>query len=241
MAGRIILGIANPALNANGVVDTGATETFYQNLTTTLQTIYADHALLTPLPNPLPCDAAGRFPMVWAADLTLFSVKWTPTGASPITYDYIQPQDPASVAGQVLGTATNDNAAAGYVGEYIEATNSSGTSVTTNVATNLATLSLTAGDWDVDGIVCLVAAGPSSISQALGWSSVSSATQPAVYKLASSPIPFNQPNGATVPISLPIPTLRYSLGATTTIYLTALGVFTAGCTGTGFIRARRVR
>jgi hypothetical protein len=89
MAGRIILGIANPALNANGVVDTGATETFYQNLTTTLQTIYADHALLTPLPNPLPCDAAGRFPMVWAADLTLFSVKWTPTGASPITYDYI--------------------------------------------------------------------------------------------------------------------------------------------------------
>lgn len=96
MAGRIILGIANPALDANGKVDAGATLTFYQNLTTTPQSIYADFGLSTPLTNPLACDAAGRFPEIWAPTGNVYSVKWTPTGASPITYDYIIPTSASS-------------------------------------------------------------------------------------------------------------------------------------------------
>lgn len=90
MAGRLILGIFNPALNANGVVDSGCTLTFYANgSTTVLQTIYADAALQTPLANPLACDAAGRYPMIWGADGAVYSVKVSPTGVTPITYDNI--------------------------------------------------------------------------------------------------------------------------------------------------------
>lgn len=91
MAGRIILGIANPALDANGNVDSGATLTFYQNGTTTPQSIYDAEDLLTPLTNPLACDAAGRFPAIWAESDAVYSVKWTPTGETPITYDDITP------------------------------------------------------------------------------------------------------------------------------------------------------
>lgn len=93
MAGRIILGIANPALDSNGQVDATATLTFYENGTTVLQSIYSDFALLTPLPNPLSCDAAGRFPIIWSPVGNLYSVKWTPTGAAPITYDDIEPSN----------------------------------------------------------------------------------------------------------------------------------------------------
>lgn len=58
-------------------------------------------------------------------------------------------------AGQLLGTNTNDSAATGYVGEVISATASSTSWGTTNVATDLtnASITLTAGNWDLDGLV----------------------------------------------------------------------------------------
>lgn len=91
MAGRLILGVANPALDADGVVDAGSTMTFWEADTTTLQSIYAEEALETPLANPLSPDSAGRFPMIWAASGTSYDVKWTPTGATPIVYSHIKP------------------------------------------------------------------------------------------------------------------------------------------------------
>lgn len=92
MAGRIILGIANPALDANGAVDSGATLTFYENGTTTLQSVYSDSSLATALENPLSPDASGRFPQIWASSNAVYSVKWSPSGASAITYDGITAQ-----------------------------------------------------------------------------------------------------------------------------------------------------
>lgn len=90
MAGRIVLGIFNPALDTNGNVDSGLTLTFYQNNTTTPQAVYTDSTLGVALANPLSPDAAGRFPAIWAPDLTFYSVKVTPSGASPITYNDIE-------------------------------------------------------------------------------------------------------------------------------------------------------
>lgn len=89
MAGRIILGIFNPALDSNGDVAAGTTLTFYENLTTTLQSIYDDPDLLTPLDNPLECDAAGRFPEIWGPNGSVYSVKVEVPGESAITYDNI--------------------------------------------------------------------------------------------------------------------------------------------------------
>lgn len=53
--------------------------------------------------------------------------------------------------GQLPATATNDNAASSKVGEYIQSTVASGSaiSLTTATSTNLTSIALTGGDWDV--------------------------------------------------------------------------------------------
>jgi len=57
----------------------------------------------------------------------------------------------------IVGTTTNNNAAASYVGEFISSVVLVGTPVamTTDVAINITTVSLTAGDWDVWGTLWL--------------------------------------------------------------------------------------
>lgn len=107
MAGRIILGFANPALDADGRVAASTTLTFYQNLTTTLQAIYTGADLLTPLLNPLTCDAAGRFPMIWAPAASTYSVKLTIPGETPITYDNIYVTSANSITSSTRQTASS--------------------------------------------------------------------------------------------------------------------------------------
>jgi len=85
---------------------------------------------------------------------------------------------PVSGSG-ILGTITNDLAAAGNVGEVVSSfvVIGSPVSLTTNVAANITSISLTAGDWDVQGNVNF--AGTSATITALtGGISVTSATLP---------------------------------------------------------------
>lgn len=89
MAGRILLDACNPALDSNGAPDADATLTFYENGTTTLQSIYDGADLLTPLSNPLSPNAAGQFPQIWGADLSTYSVKWTAGDGTEVTFDDI--------------------------------------------------------------------------------------------------------------------------------------------------------
>lgn len=85
MAGRIVLDEFNPAIDSDGEIDAGCTLTFYENRTTTPQSVYSDSTLNTPLPNPLSPNAAGRFPStagngsIWAPDDSTYSIKceWT--------------------------------------------------------------------------------------------------------------------------------------------------------------------
>lgn len=85
MAGRIVLDEFNPAIDSDGKIDAGCTLTFYENRTTTPQSVYSDSSLNTPLPNPLPPNAAGRFPStagngsIWAPDNATYTIKceWT--------------------------------------------------------------------------------------------------------------------------------------------------------------------
>lgn len=51
------------------------------------------------------------------------------------------------VAGQLLGTSTNDDASAGNVGEYISHNNN--VNVASSTVTTISSIALTAGDWDV--------------------------------------------------------------------------------------------
>ena len=146
---------------------------------------------------------------------------------------------PSSTAG-IVGTTTNDSANAGSVGEY-QNNATSGTSLTTSTAANATSVSLTAGDWDVSGVVRFNPGGSSTISNMTVGISTTSATFGTVPNTVQALlIPFTGASGNNQ--TLATPTVRISIAATTTVYLVALSTFSASTmTADGFIRARRVR
>lgn len=145
---------------------------------------------------------------------------------------------PSSTAG-IVGTTTNDNANAGSVGEYVSATNTTPIALTANVAVNITSISLTAGDWDVSGIVSVQGAGTAQINNVIGSSSQTSATQGG-FGSVTQIIPGSSSSNANY--TIPIVETRYSLASTTTVYLVVMVGFSPGtCSATGFIRARRIR
>jgi hypothetical protein len=142
-----------------------------------------------------------------------------------------------SQASGIVGTTTNNNANAGSVGEYVTAS-TSGTSMTNGVSFNCASASLTAGDWDVSGAVQFIAAAGTTVSGIVAGSSATSATLGAVGSAQS--IQATLTTGS--PQTLAVPTFRYSLASTTTVFIVGNANFaTSTMTCTGFIRARRVR
>lgn len=143
---------------------------------------------------------------------------------------------PSSTNG-IVGTTTNDNANAGSVGEFVTATGS-GIALTTTVAANVTSISLTAGDWEVNGNISFLPAGGGGLSSVVGSANTTSATT------AAAPFRFVlQVNGglANGEWAFPIPPQRFSLSATTTVFLVGQAGFTNTCAATGVIRARRVR
>lgn len=123
---------------------------------------------------------------------------------------------------------------AGSVGEY--ASNSTtGTSLTTDTQTNATSVSLTAGDWDVNAVVQFTPS-VSSLSNIQVGISTTSATLGALGTRAILGITNGAVNAVTTP------TVRISLSATTTVYAVGFASFASGTTTIdGFIRARRVR
>jgi hypothetical protein len=145
---------------------------------------------------------------------------------------------PSSTNG-IVGTATNDNANAGSVGEYATNTTST-TSLTSGVSANATSISLTAGDWDVEGIVQFSPAGTTVTSLIAAGISTTSATFGAFQN--NQLIAGLSNNAGAGSITLATPVSRISIAGTTTVFLVALASFTVSTeTCNGFIRARRVR
>ncbi len=142
----------------------------------------------------------------------------------------------------ITGTNTNDDAAAGRVGEYIESVIASGSAVglTSGASANVTSISLTAGDWDVSGNVIFLTAAGTSVTQVQGSISSTSATSDvtSLQKIAMAAfVP-----GAVSGFACTPNTVRKSLASTTTIYLVANSVFTISTNSAyGVISARRVR
>jgi len=148
----------------------------------------------------------------------------------------------------VVGTATNDNAATGNVGQVITATVASGSAISLSNATgaNITSISLTAGDWDVSGQVDFVMTGATSTLQQMGISLTTNTlpSQPGGSGLGTDPLRSSllQTTTITGTMDLSAGPVRVSLSATTTVYLVAQVAFSAGTvTGYGTIRARRMR
>jgi hypothetical protein len=145
-------------------------------------------------------------------------------------------------AAQTPGTATNDNAAAGNLGEYVSSSIASGSAVplTTGTGANITSISLNAGDWDVSGSTNYVSAGSTVVTVINAWTSTTSATPP------TAPNNGGQGgwNGSVTgqPLLVVVGSQRFSLATTTTIYLSTEAVFTTSTlTAYGFIGARRAR
>lgn len=153
----------------------------------------------------------------------------------------IKAGDPASDTDGVLvgraGTTTNDNAQTGSIGEY-QTASGSGTSLTSNTFANLTSISLTAGDWDVQGFMSFIPAGTTTVSNIQGSISLTSGVTGAAGNGTVLSLGFG--TGSNQQISTP--TVRVSLAATTTVYLVAASVFgVSTMTANSVIRARRVR
>jgi hypothetical protein len=147
----------------------------------------------------------------------------------------------------ISGTNTNDAAASGYVGEYVSSTVSVGSAITLTSlsATNVTSISLTAGDWDVGANVSFAGGGSvSTLIQQIVSVSTTSATldttpghSDAKFVGGSSGLDIGSStsNGA-------IGKTRISLSSTTTVYLVARASSSGNAIKAyGIIEARRVR
>lgn len=143
----------------------------------------------------------------------------------------------------IVGTTTNDNAASGSVGQFVSSVVTSGspTSISSATATDLTSISLGAGDWDVFGNINFRAAAGTTVTYLICWLSSSSASIPDpslyssfVYGTATVPALASQ--------GLVAPSMRFSLSTTTTIYITGytvFGVSTMAMCGGIYARRRR--
>lgn len=153
-----------------------------------------------------------------------------------------------SLGGQVPATGTNDDAAAGKVGEMISSSVVSGSAISLSTTTDktVTSISLTAGDWDVSGTVYFIGAAGTTITICIGSiSSTDNAKDTTAGKFGilfgSGVTQFS--GGGFLTIETPsIPSFRLSLAATTTIYLVAYGDFgVSTLKAYGRISARRIR
>jgi len=144
------------------------------------------------------------------------------------------------VAGAIAGTATNDSAAAGQVGEFVQTLVATGAAVSLTTATpaNVGSISLTAGDWDVEAGLN-INFGSATTTASSGGISATTATLPT--DGSEAPIGV-QMTTTTAIVGRALQRKRVSIATTTTIYLVASATFTAGTAAAwGCINARRVR
>ncbi len=152
-------------------------------------------------------------------------------------------QVPVITAGQIAGTATSDDAAAGKVGEYIVSSVSAVNFPASSIMGDLTSISLTAGDWDVRINASVTGLSTTSVSGVFIGASVTAGNSFTGLNAQTSE-EWAPSSAATNVFTFPmfLSSIRLSLSATTTIYLKYYGTYTgtapklAGC-----ISARRIR
>lgn len=152
-----------------------------------------------------------------------------------------------ALAGQYPGVTGATDATAGNIGEYIESVVTAGSpvSLTTATAANVTSISLTAGDWDVDG-VCNFSGGATTIytSEACGVSQTSATfdlTNGRTLAVSINSAALNNNFSLGIKTGVAVPPLRFKLAGTTTIYMPAYSDFSTSTANVfGILRARRV-
>lgn len=149
----------------------------------------------------------------------------------------------SSTVGQLPGTATNNNASAGNIGEYISSSIAVGSAVslTNNVLTNMTSVSLTAGDWDCNANILLNPAGTTTQSFSQWGLNTTSAVLPTAPGGGSTNINQAVYAGGLTATQILGPT-RFSLSGTTTVYAVGQVTFATSTNAVyGFLGCRRAR
>jgi hypothetical protein len=164
-------------------------------------------------------------------------IHWT---VRPLSYNIPYP----TLIGGVKGTQTNDSAATGYVGEYIESKSAAANNFPATGAVGDATsISLTPGDWDVSVLTAAIP-GPSTTftyhNCGTSTTSGNSGTGLNQGENWSGTLANTTTNSSM--IGCAVPSFRVSLSATTTYYLKVQAAYTGSSPTYGYrISARRVR
>jgi hypothetical protein len=187
--------------------------------------------------NPLPVaqggtgttTSTGTTDLVYATSPTLVTPTLGAATATSITFS-------PSTDG-FIGTTTNDNASSGIVGQVItsQVTAASPTSSTTTAINDVTSISIPAGDWDVEANAGVQSSG-GSITSFSAWINTSSATAPDLSNQmtwTTSTAPTSQ--------SAAVPYTRINVSGPVTAYISILPVGTGTLTSYGTITARRAR
>ncbi len=142
----------------------------------------------------------------------------------------------------IYGTRTNDNQAAGYVGEYVKSAVTAVSSAANATWGNVTSISLTAGDWDVSCLLNQINNGATQTGIFQGAISAFSGNTTTDHAGGDNTISQSTATTNNNQSSVCIPVWRVSIASTTTIYLKGWSQFTAGTPQFyGRISARRVR
>lgn len=172
-----------------------------------------------------------------SANLRTLITDETGTGAAVFA------TSPQITTPDIVGTTAAGNAAAGSVGEYMESIIAVGsaTALTTGVAKTVTSITLTAGDWVLSGIVYFATAAGSNVTSTIaGYSTTTNTLDTTAGRFAIHTFSTVTP-GLLTGISETLPDYRFNVSGSTTIFLIAQSTFTSTNGAWGIISARRVR
>lgn len=166
----------------------------------------------------------------------------SPVFTSPILGAASSASTSFSSTSGVIGTITNNDAAAGSVGQLLSQviTAASPTNLTNNNIAAIATITLTAGDWDIFGNFGITGAAGTSVTYMGGWFAANGSVFPATQIIGSTQFNPAYVIGTNVYVYT-IPATRVSTtgGSFRLVTLTNFTVSTLA--GFGGIYARRRR
>lgn len=139
------------------------------------------------------------------------------------------------LTGGITGTVAGTAAATGIVGEFIGYASPSATNLVSGTLTSIASVSLSAGEWDIEGSLQTVLTGSAS---ALSFGISTSATALPSNWYEQYAITTTVGAGTTVRNG---PIRRLRITTATTVYFIANVTFSGTCSASGYIRATRVR
>jgi hypothetical protein len=153
--------------------------------------------------------------------------------------DHVHPSDTTKLP--VAGVTNGSDAPPGQIGEIISSFRTTDQALTTATPTNVQSIALTPGDWDISGEVWFHLTSSPTISALIGSLNTVSATLPAVPAINTVYSQLNAPFTGTY-VALALRTCRASVSVATTYYLVAQASFSTGTVANlGGLWARRAR